>query len=105
MSEARDILDRYLVRTGLSRPADAAQQFQVTLMRQWVEHLDEVLEANGVPGQLRVTIVREFIYGVVPQQAEESIRANLVQEMKDLHERGPLRPFAYRRPGGNEECG
>lgn len=92
MSEAREILERYLARTGLSRPADAAQQFQVALMRQWAEHLDEVLEANHVEPGLRHTVIREFIYGVVPQQAEESIRANLVREMTELHERGTFPP-------------
>jgi hypothetical protein len=74
MSEAGNILSRYLQRTGLRHPADAAWQFQVALLRQWIDHLDEVLDSNGVDPQVRRTIIREFIYGTVPKQAEAELR-------------------------------
>ncbi len=92
MSEARDRLDAYLARTGLSRPADAAQQFQVTLMRQWCDHLDEVLTANHAGPGLRSTIIREFIYGAVPEAAEAEIRQKMTREMTKLRQGGPFPP-------------
>lgn len=102
MSEARDRLDAYLARTGLSRPADAAQQFQVTLMRQWASHLDEVLAANHVEPRLASTIVREFIYGAVPQEAEAELRQVMTAEMKDMLERGVIRDLG--EGGGLARC-
>jgi hypothetical protein len=81
LSEARDILDRYLARTGLRHPADAAQQFQVALLRGWIDHLDEVLDASHVPPQLRLTIIREFCYGAVPQDAEAELRTAMHKDM------------------------
>jgi hypothetical protein len=92
MSEARDRLDAYLARTGLARSTDAAQQFQVTLMRQWASHLDEVLAANHVEPGLRSTIIREFIYGAVPQEAEAELRQEMTREMKELRQGGPFPP-------------
>lgn len=90
MSEARGILDRYLARTGLRNPADAAQQFQVSLLRGWIDHLDEVLDANHVPHGLRIAIVREFIYGTVPEQAEAELRTAMHADMTYWAERaGP----------------
>ena len=84
------MLDRYLGRLGLRTPADAAQQFQVTLMRQWIDHLDEVLDANRVPGQLRLTIIREFLYGAMPALAEAELREEMSAEAKRLLEQRPL---------------
>ena len=91
MSEARDYLDLYLQRTGLRQPPDAAQQFQVTLLRQWIDHLDEILDSNGVDPQKRMTIVREFIYGTVPENAEAELRVSMQKDMTYWAERaGPL---------------
>jgi hypothetical protein len=81
MSEARDILDAYLARTGLRHPADAAQQFQVSLLRGWIDHLDEVLDANHVDGRTRITVIREFIYGTVPENAEAELRTAMHADM------------------------
>jgi hypothetical protein len=90
VSEARHILDNYLQRTGLRQPADAAQQFQVALLRQWVDHLDEVLDSNGVDPRLRMTVIREFIYGTVPEQAEAELRVAMHKDMTYWAERaGP----------------
>lgn len=107
MSEARYILEQYLGRTGLRQPSDAAQQFQVSLLRQWIDHLDEVLDANRVPAELRITIVREFIYGTVPLDAEAELRVAMHADMTYRAERakGPvmssvsLPPEAARKPG------
>lgn len=87
MSEARHILEHYLQRTGLRQPFDAAQQFQVALLRQWIEHLDEVLDANNVPGEIRLRIIREFIYGAVPEQAEAELRVSMHADMMYWAER------------------
>ena len=88
MSEAREILENYLRRIGLSRPADIAQQVQITLLRQWTEHLDQVLADERVPGDLRIRIVRAVIYGGTPTLAEAEIRDELTAEMVKLAERG-----------------
>lgn len=87
MSEARHILDRYLQRTGLRQPSDAAQQFQVTLLQQWIDHLDEVLDSNGIDPVTRLTIIREFIYGSVPENAEAELRAGMHKDMTYWAER------------------
>jgi hypothetical protein len=87
MSEARDMLDRYLQRTGLRHPGDAAQQFQLALLRQMVDHLDEVLDANHVEAGLRARIIREFIYGTVPENAEAELRVAIHNDIKYWAER------------------
>ena len=105
MSEARHILDRYLERTGLRNPADAAQQFQVSLMQQWIDHLDEVLDANHVDPRTRLTIIREFIYGTVPENAEAELRVSMHKDMTYWAERAaPRARYAgwYRPPSGQD---
>lgn len=92
MNEARHALDRYLERTGLRYPADAAQQYQVTLLRQMVDHLDEVLEKNGVDYHMRMLIVREFIYGTVPKNAEAELRVSMHKDMTYWAERAAPEP-------------
>jgi hypothetical protein len=77
MSEARDIFGRYLQRTGLRQPSDAAQQYTVSLLRQWTEHLAEVLEANEIEPYRRAQIIREFLYGAVPLEAEAELRMTM----------------------------
>ncbi len=95
MSEARDRLEQYLARTGLSRPADGAEAYQVTLMRQWTDHLDDVLE-NNIPDwpELRSTIIREFIYGMTPRAAEAELRAELSDDLlRYVREHGIIPPL------------
>jgi hypothetical protein len=99
MSEARDMLDAYLTRTGLRHPADAAQQFQVSLLRGWIDHLDEVLEANHLAPALRRVIVREFIYGTVPEQAEAELRTAMHADMTYWAERAGHGPAVIPDPG------
>jgi hypothetical protein len=81
VSEASDILENYLRRTGLRQPSDAAHQYAITLLRQWTEHLDEVMEASGISVWQRRTIIREFIYGAVPLQAEAELRVSMHKDM------------------------
>ncbi len=89
MSEAREILEDYLARIGLGHPSDAAQQVQVTLLRQWCDHLADVLEAENppIPGDQRARIIRAVIYGGAPNLAEQEIRQELAAEMTKLAER------------------
>ena len=87
MSEARHILERYLARIGLSHPADSAQQYMVSLLRQWTEHLDDVLEAEELPADQRARIIRAVIYGGVPTLAEAEVRQEMTAEMIQLAER------------------
>jgi hypothetical protein len=91
MSEARHILETYLARIGLSQPADAVQQVQITMLRQWTEHLDDVLHAELIPFEQRSRIIRAMIYGGAPHQAEEEIRTRVAFEMRDFieHHAGP----------------
>lgn len=96
MSEIREILENYLRRIGLSHPKDAAQQVQITLLRQWVEHLDQVLADERVPGDLRVRVVRAMIYGGVPTLAEAEIRQEMTAEMIHLAEHGTFPKAAPR---------
>lgn len=80
-SEARHELERYLHQVGMARPADSAQQFMVTLLRQQADHLDDVLRHN-LPGdpETRSRIIREFIYGAVPAAAEAELRTEILQQ-------------------------
>jgi hypothetical protein len=93
MTEARDILDAYLARTGLRHPADAAQQYQVALAQQWTVHLDVVPE-HQMPDwpELRSTIIREFVYGIVPQDAEAGLRTAMHKDMTYWAERAAPDP-------------
>jgi hypothetical protein len=84
VSESRRVLEAYLARIGLSRPADAAMQVQVTLLRQWTEHLDDVLEAESLPADVRARIIRAVIYGGAPSLAEAEIRQEMTAEMTDV---------------------
>jgi hypothetical protein len=93
MSEARGILERYLARTGLRQPSDAAQQYIVALLRQWTDHLDEVLDANHVPPDVRSTVIREFLYGAAPLQAEAELRTAMHDDMTYWAERAGSLPF------------
>ena len=87
-SGARAILEGYLQRIGLRRPSDIAQQVQITLLRQWTEHLDDVLDAEGLPAGLRERIIRAVVYGGAPSLAEGEIRQEMVTEMLDLAKHG-----------------
>jgi hypothetical protein len=93
VSEARATLERYLARIGLSAPEDAALQVQTTLLRQWVDHLDDVLEAEDLPALKRERIIRAMIYGGAPNLAEQEIRQQLTAEMKDVLSRGTAARF------------
>jgi hypothetical protein len=81
VNETRDILERYLHQVGMARPADSAQQFAVTMLRQQADHLDDVLRHN-LPGdpETRSRIIREFIYGAVPCAAEAGLREEILQQ-------------------------
>lgn len=96
MSEARHILEQYLSRIGLSRPKDSAQQFTVTLLRQWTDHLDEVLEAEKLPGDVRIRIIRAMVYGGAPTLAEAEVREQLTAETIKLAENGIFPPTGGR---------
>lgn len=101
MRTARGILEAYLQRTGLRQPSDAAQQYQAALLRQWTEHLDEVLAANEVAPALRLRIVREFIYGAVPQNAEAELRVAMHADMTYWAQRAQaIQPDLPPVPGG-----
>jgi hypothetical protein len=84
VSATRDILEQYLRRLGLSAPADAVLQIQVTLLRQWCEHLEDVLEAEAVDAARRLRIIRAMIYGGTPHLAEQEIRQQMTTEMAKL---------------------
>jgi hypothetical protein len=92
-SETRLLLEQYLGRIGMSRPHDAALQVQLTLLRQWCEHLADVLEAEQIPFVLGRSIIRQMIYGGVPSLAEQEIRGRLVDEMVTMQARA--RPRAW----------
>jgi hypothetical protein len=92
MSEARHALEQYLQRTGLRQPSDAAQRYTVSLLRQWVDHLDEVLDSNGIDPRLRMVIIREFIYGTVPENAEAELRVAMHADMTYWAERASPEP-------------
>lgn len=83
---ASHILERYLHEIGMERPADAAQQYQVELLRQWLGHLQVVLRDNDVPVEVTQNILREFLYGAVPQHAEARMREELASEVRLMHE-------------------
>ena len=104
MSETRTELERYLGGTGMTRPADAAQQFMITMLRQWADHLDDVLRHNLPPGdpEVRSRIIREFIYGAVPCAAEAELRAEILQQSAQYLRgtaRAPQQPGAWIRDG------
>lgn len=84
MSGAREMLEGYLHFIGMAQPADAAQQFQVTLLRQWISHLDEVLRAEKLSPDCVHRIIRGMIYGGVPVLAEAGVRDELAAQQAKL---------------------
>lgn len=87
----RDLLDRYLRGLGLHQARDPAVAYQAALARQMTEHLAEVLDANEIAPSLRRVILREFLYGITPSQAEADLRQEMAAEMTRLAERaGPV---------------
>jgi len=59
----------------------------VTLLRQWTDHLADVLEAENIPGDQRSRIIRAVVYGGTPNLAEQEIRQEMTAEMVKLAER------------------
>lgn len=86
MTQARTLLENYLCRIGLTCPADSALHFQVTLLRQWIYHLDAVLDGEELPWETRRRIITSMIYGGAPHLAEAEVRASLVEQTKLLIE-------------------
>jgi len=69
------ILNDYLKQVGLGgAPADAAQQLQITLLRQWCAHLEVALHDADLPPDVALQIMRSVIYGSVPQRADAELR-------------------------------
>lgn len=89
MSEAQDKLNHYLHSIGLSHYADAAQQVHISLLRQWINHLDYVLK-HEIPrdSELRRRIIAGMIYGGSPTLAEAEMRAQMTNEMQQRLSRG-----------------
>lgn len=77
------MLEDYLNRIGLHSPRDSAQQFQITLVRQWVEHLDYVLQLEKLPYDVHRRILYSVIYGAAPTLAESEIRDQQVLEARE----------------------
>lgn len=79
VTEARARLEAYLQRLGLTQPADSAFRFQISLLRQWVDHLDAVLDDEHLPWDTRSRIITGMIYGGTPNLAEAGVREDMVQ--------------------------
>jgi hypothetical protein len=90
---ARAELKSYLQQTGLGGPADAVQQFQVTLLQQWTDHLAVVLEAEDVPSRIALRVLRGVIWGCAPGRSEQVIRMQMTAEMLRLHETAGIPPW------------
>lgn len=76
---ASHILERYLHEIRMDHAADAAQQYQIALLQQWMDHLEVVLRENDVPAQVAQNIMREFLYGAMPQHAEARMRETMTR--------------------------
>jgi hypothetical protein len=96
MSEAAHLLSQHLRRVGMDKPADAAQQFQVTLLRQWADHLEAVLDDNGIDRDKALAIIRQVIYGGVPGAAEAELRETISEEHLQVL-RGEGQPPAWSK--------
>jgi len=82
VSEAREMLEKYLRQIGISGTKDPAQHFQLTLLRQMTSHLEAVLEEEGISPEQRHRILQAVIYGGVPTVAEAEVRENLSGELR-----------------------
>lgn len=84
MSLPSEILSSYLSRIGLTRPTDAAQQFSITLLRQWLEHLDYVLEKEEIELDRRRHILYAMMFGGAPSLFEAEIRGQMATQMTEM---------------------
>lgn len=90
MSYATALLEHYVETVGLREYlGDALYQFQVTLLRQWVGHLEEVLTAEHTDTDTAERIIRGFVYGCVPGAAEAEYRIEQHHVMTDMMSRLP----------------
>lgn len=68
-------LTQYLNEAGIHVPVDAAQQLQITMLHQWLDHLEVVLtEETDLDRAERDRVVRAMMYGAVPQNADAQLR-------------------------------
>jgi len=83
MGGAASFLNSYLREVGMGGPpADAAQQLQLTLLRQWTDHLEHALREEGVDGATAMRVIRSMIYGAVPMRADAEMRVWLMDEQR-----------------------
>lgn len=79
---AQSVLADYLRSLGLYNTPDAATQYSMTLLRQWISHFEFMLYRHPeITPQLRRQLITEMIYGAVTLDAEAGLRAKMQQDM------------------------
>jgi hypothetical protein len=80
-AEAAQMLTDYLRANGYPPvPQDAAQQLQLTMLREWIAHLCAVLnQETDLNRAAKMRVIRAMIYGSVPRDAELQMRKHLTQ--------------------------
>lgn len=81
------MLNDHLRRIGMNSPKDGAMQYQIALLQQWCDHLEAVLDDNGIDRVTAIAIIRQMIYGATPQAAEAELRIQVSKDYRDLLER------------------
>jgi hypothetical protein len=84
---ARSLAEDYFRRIGQPRDGslDAFHQYEMTLIREWLDRLEAVLDDEGVPRDTAYRVVRCMLYGAPTQAAaevrswQESARLELVK--------------------------
>jgi hypothetical protein len=89
---ARSLAEDYFRRTGQPRDGslDAFHQYEMTLIREWLDRLEAVLDDEGVPRDTAYRVVRCMLYGA-PGQAAAEVRMRYDAEMREVLMNRPVR--------------
>ena len=87
-------MEDYFRRTGYpgAQALDAAYQYQVTVLRDFLERLEVILDDEQVPQSTAQRVLRCLLYGS-PSVADAELRMQQTGQIKDLLARVPSRPL------------
>jgi hypothetical protein len=83
---ASHILEQYYADTHSAEIPEAIDQYQKTLLRYWIDHLEHVLTQHAtevLDKHTTDTIIREFLYGAAPHPQDALERQRLFKITQD----------------------
>lgn len=88
-----EMLDRHARRVGVKPEQDVAAQFQMSLLRNFIDLLHSALDDEHMDPDVTRRIIERVIYGGMPNSAEVEYRVGLTERMADALARGSTTPI------------